>query len=148
MIDYQVHGDIAVITIDNPPVNALGPGILEGIEEAVARAVDERLVNAVVLVGAGGTFVAGADINIFTAVRTREEALARSDWFHRGLRRIEDAAKPVVAAIHGNALGGGLDPCRGRRVLGAEGDGTPPERCKGDEQQHQAHRPTSDTERA
>ena len=62
-----------------------------------------------VVAGAGNTFVAGADINIFKTLNTREQALERSGNMHARLRDIEDSAKPVVAAIHGNALGGGLE---------------------------------------
>src|SRR5258706_5179496 len=105
----EIVGDVAVITIDNPPVNALGPGVLEAIEESVARSVAEPGVKAVVLVGAGATFVAGADINVFTTLTTHEQASERSGVMHAQLRRIEDASKPIVAAIHGHALGGGLE---------------------------------------
>src|SRR5437773_2611230 len=100
---------VAVVTIDNPPVNALGPGVLEAIEVSVAESVTNSSVRAVVLIGAGTTFVAGADINIFKTLTTREQAIERSGMMHTRLRRIEDASKPVVAAIHGHALGGGLE---------------------------------------
>jgi 3-hydroxyacyl-CoA dehydrogenase len=109
LIRYAVHDRVAVLTIDNPPVNALGPGVREGIEEAVARAAADAAVDAAVLVGAGSTFIAGADINIFSALKTRDDSLARSQEVHALLRRLEDCPKPLVAAIHGNALGGGLE---------------------------------------
>ena len=109
LIRYEVSHRVAVITVDNPPVNALGAGVLEGIDEAVARGADDGGVDALVLVGAASTFIAGADIRIFGALKTREQALSRSEGTHARLRRIEDSVKPVVAAIHGNALGGGLE---------------------------------------
>ena len=109
LIRYEVRDRIAVLTVDNPPVNALGPGVLEGIEEAVARGCTDAGVDAMVLIGAGSTFIAGADIKIFGTLKTREQSLARSEGTHARLLRVEDATKPLVAAIHGNALGGGLE---------------------------------------
>ena len=109
LVHYQVRDRVAVLTIDNPPVNAMGPGVLEAIEEQVARANNDADVDAIVLIGAGSTFVAGADIKIFGTLKTREQSLARSEGTHARLRRIEDSRKALVAAIHGNALGGGLE---------------------------------------
>ena len=77
LIHYAVRDRVAVLTIDNPPVNAMGPGVLEGIEENVARANDDPDVVAIVLIGAGTTFIAGADIKIFATLKTREQSLAR-----------------------------------------------------------------------
>jgi 3-hydroxyacyl-CoA dehydrogenase len=65
LVRYEVRDGVAVITIDNPPVNALGPGVPEGISDAVARACHDAAVAAIVLTGAGPTFIAGADINVF-----------------------------------------------------------------------------------
>src|SRR5687768_10316265 len=109
LIHYQIRDRVAVLTIDNPPVNAMGPGVLEGIEDNVARANRDADVDAMVLIGAGTTFIAGADIKIFGTLKTREQSLARSEATHARLKRIEDSKKPLVAAIHGNALGGGLE---------------------------------------
>jgi 3-hydroxyacyl-CoA dehydrogenase len=109
LVHYEVRQRVAVLTIDNPPVNALAPGVWEAVDEAVARASGDSDVDALVLIGAGQTFVAGADINIFKTLRTREQSLERSGRTHALLTRLEDAAKPLVAAIHGHALGGGLE---------------------------------------
>jgi 3-hydroxyacyl-CoA dehydrogenase len=109
VIHDALRDGVAVITIDNPPVNALGPGVLEAIEAAVVRASHDSSVKAVVLIGAGETFVAGADINIFKTLTTRQQALAQCESYHGILRNIEAASKPVVVAIHGHALGGGLE---------------------------------------
>ena len=109
LIRYEIRERIAILTVDNPPVNALGPGVVEGIEEAVARADADQGVDAMILIGNGSTFIAGADIKIFGTIKTREQSLSRSEAMHARLQRIEDAAKPLVAAIHGNALGGGLE---------------------------------------
>ena len=128
MIQYEVGDGIAVITIDNPPVNALGPGVLEGIESAVERGASDPSVRAIVLIGAGETFVAGADINIFKTMTTRQQSLARAEAFHATLKNIENASKPVVAAIHGHALGGGLELamcCHSRIALSSARVGQP-----------------------
>jgi 3-hydroxyacyl-CoA dehydrogenase len=109
LIHYEVRDRVAVLTVDNPPVNAMGPGVLEAIEEQVVRANEDENVDAIVLIGAGSTFVAGADIRIFGTLKTREQSLERSQNTHARLKRIEDSTKPLVAAIHGNALGGGLE---------------------------------------
>jgi 3-hydroxyacyl-CoA dehydrogenase len=109
LVRYEVRSGVAVVTVDNPPVNALSPGVPEGIEAGVMRAAVDPEVRAVVLIGAGTTFIAGADIRYFETVRTREMSLERSRNIHARLVRIESCPKPLVAAIHGTALGGGLE---------------------------------------
>ena len=108
-VHYEIKDRVAVLTIDNPPVNALGAGVWEAIENGVARGGSDEAVDAIVLIGAGSTFIAGADIKVFGTITSREQSLQRSVETHARLKRIEDARKPVVAAIHGNAFGGGLE---------------------------------------
>ena len=109
LVRYEIRDHVAVVTIDNPPVNALSAGVMEGISEAVERGGDDAGVDAIVLIGAGTTFIAGADINIFKELKTREQSIERSQAVHARLKKLEDADKPLVAAIHGHALGGGLE---------------------------------------
>jgi 3-hydroxyacyl-CoA dehydrogenase len=109
LVRYEVKDRVAVVTIDNPPVNALSPAVWDGIDQLVQRGVADPDADAIVLIGAGTTFIAGADIKVFDTLKTREDSFARSAGTHALLRRMEDASKPLVAAIHGNALGGGLE---------------------------------------
>jgi 3-hydroxyacyl-CoA dehydrogenase len=109
LVRYELKDRVAVVTIDNPPVNALSPAVWEGIDQAVQRGVADPGADAIVLIGAGTTFIAGADIKVFDTLKTKADSFARSAGTHALLRRMEDATKPLVAAIHGNALGGGLE---------------------------------------
>src|SRR5581483_11270194 len=99
--------DIAVITVNNPPVNALSPGVPEGIAEAVEQIAKDPTIKAAVLIGAGTTFIAGADIKEFGKITSgqRQGGVGLVPI----LKRIEDSSKPVVVAIHGTAFGGGLE---------------------------------------
>ncbi len=99
--------DVAVITIDNPPVNALSTEVRQAIREAIEEADNDNRVAAIVLIGAGRTFVAGADINEFQKITSGSSQ--RVPEMARLVERIEDCRKPVVAAIHGHALGGGME---------------------------------------
>ena len=107
VVHYERVDRVAVVTVDNPPVNALSLVVWHALDEAVQRAAGDPAVDAVVLIGAGSTFIAGADIKVFATLKTREQSLERSQGTHALLKRIEDCQKPIVAAIHGVALGGG-----------------------------------------
>lgn len=109
IVEYQRLDDVALLTIDNPPVNALAAGVWDALLHGVERAGADPDVTGIVLTGRGTTFVAGADLRIFDAIQTREVSLERSEHVHRVLAAIEDSSKPIVAALVGDALGGGLE---------------------------------------
>ena len=104
LVYLSKDNDIAIITINNPPVNALSPGVPEGIAEAIDKVNSDPGAKAAVLIGAGKTFVAGADINEFGKITSGKTRGAVS-VFPQMLRKIEDCSKPVVMAIHGTAFG-------------------------------------------
>lgn len=106
LVTFTREGDVAVITIDNPPVNAIGPGVPEGIQAAIQQAQSDPQVRTIVVTGAGQTFIAGADIREFGKIVSGERPPLSLLPF---LLAIEDSSKPVVMAIHGQAFGGGLE---------------------------------------
>jgi 3-hydroxyacyl-CoA dehydrogenase len=106
-VEFTKNGNVGVITVDNPPVNALSPGVPEGIAQAIEQVNSDDSIAAAVLLGAGRTFVSGADIREFAKMRTGQARGTIS--FPILLNNIENSRKPVVMAIHGNALGGGLE---------------------------------------
>src|SRR5580658_2736032 len=106
LVRISRDNDVAVITIDNPPVNALSPGVPEGIWAAIDEVNADSAVQAAVVIGGGRTFVAGADIKEFGKMTSR--ASPRRSLLPL-LLHIEDSGKPVVMAIHGTAFGGGLE---------------------------------------
>ncbi len=101
-VTTEKHGDILVVLVNNPPVNALSWHVRQGIKDGMDAAMADDSVKAVVLRCAGQTFIAGADITEFGKP-------AQGPDFNEVLNSIELAPKPVIAAIHGTALGGGLE---------------------------------------
>ncbi len=101
-VTTQRHDDVLVITVNNPPVNALSWHVRQGLKDGVAEALGDDSIKAAVLICDGTTFIAGADITEFTQA-PKEPALGAT------LDAMETATKPIIAAIHGTALGGGLE---------------------------------------
>jgi 3-hydroxyacyl-CoA dehydrogenase len=115
--NYAVHGDVAVITLDNPPVNGLGHALRAGIVAGLERAEADAAVKAVVITGAGKAFSGGADIREFNSPK----ALAEPN-LHTVIRAVEGSTKPVVAAISGACMGGGLELALGCHYRVAQAD--------------------------
>ena len=108
LVEYEKHGAVGVITVVNPPVNALSIGVPQGIIDGVAAGENDPEVRALVLIGSGRTFIAGADIREFNKPRPRGAADLRDL-----IARLEGASIPVIAAIHGAAFGGGCEAAMG-----------------------------------
>ena len=97
---------IAVIVIDNPPVNAIGQDVYEGLLSAFDLLSQDASLKAVVIAAAGRTFIAGADIKLLEQAGRGEGGRL---YLHPLLEKIENFSKPVVVALHGTALGGGME---------------------------------------
>lgn len=105
-VHYQRHDDIGVIRIDNPPVNALGQAVRSGLLEALDQGLADDDARALVLMADGRTFIAGADIREFGQP-------PQPPLLPEVIARIEACTKPLVAVLHGTALGGGLEVALG-----------------------------------
>ena len=101
-VHYEVRGNVALMTIDNPPVNPLSSGVRQGLQDGLTRALADDAVAAIVLTGAGRAFIAGADISEFGG---KSEGPSLGDC----LAAMDNSSKPIVAAINGTAFGGGLE---------------------------------------
>ena len=102
-VHLERQGDIAVLTIDNPPVNAIGPAVVAGLASAIDRFEADRSYKALLVHCDGSTFVAGGDIGSF------DDPGFSAAPFNATLARIEALDRPVVASLHGSVLGGGLE---------------------------------------
>jgi 3-hydroxyacyl-CoA dehydrogenase len=103
-VSYRIEDDVAVLTIDNPPVNALSLSVREGLMESLGRAADDPQVKSLVIIGSRGSFAAGADIKEIASGIVLKSPITREVQ-----ARIESLDKPVIAAIEGVALGGGFE---------------------------------------
>lgn len=120
-VSYRTEGSIAVISINNPPVNALSHAVREGVMDSIGQAVSDKAIGAVVLICTGRTFIAGADITEFGKPPKAPSLIELVEV-------LSNCPKPVTAAIHGTALGGGLETalaCRYRIVLATTRVGLP-----------------------
>ena len=108
-IQVELQDGVAILIMNNPPVNQLSPDFSRELGEAISSAWEDDDVKAIVLTGTGKNFIAGADITQIQSVKTKQEILPVALEAARFLNSIEAGPKPVVAAINGNALGGGLE---------------------------------------
>ncbi len=107
LVRSSIETGVGVVTVHNPPVNALSPGVPEGIVKAVEHFACDDTVRAIILIGADPTFIAGADIKEFAKITSGQGR--RGAGLLDAIGVLENCPKPVVAAIHGTALGGGLE---------------------------------------
>jgi 3-hydroxyacyl-CoA dehydrogenase len=109
MIDYSTSGSAALLRLADPPLNVLTFAMLDALAKAVDRANDDENIKGIVLTGSDDHFSVGADVNIFKAISTDDEAIELSRRFQDMFDRIERSPKPVAAALSGSVMGGALE---------------------------------------
>jgi len=108
-VKVEVKGGAGILKLNNPPVNQLSEPFVREMADAISEAFQDQEVKAIILTGTGKNFIAGADITEIKGVTDKELIFSRVMENHRFLNTIEDSPKPVIAAINGNCLGGGLE---------------------------------------
>lgn len=108
-LSWKVEEGVAIVTIQRPPANALSRGLILEVDEMLSTVENDDAIRVIVLHGEGRFFSAGADIKEFTEVSSGEEFSKLASSGQKVFERLETFSKPVIAAIHGAALGGGLE---------------------------------------
>ena len=108
-LQIELKDGVAVFTMDNPPVNQLSQHFVQELVEAFTEAYGDEGIKAIVMTGSGKNFIAGADITQIKNVKSKDELLPRLKKNNQFINTIETGSKPVIAAINGNCLGGGLE---------------------------------------
>ncbi len=108
-ISYRVEDRIAFLTINNPPMNAISREVAQQLDEAVVEIGKDDNIKAVIFSGEGRAFISGADIRMLKEVKDRHQARNVTSVLHGALNKLEALRKPVIAAVHGFCLGGGLE---------------------------------------
>ena len=105
-VSYELKENIGIITVNNPPVNALSQAVRAGLTECLEKGIKDNGAEALIVTGGGRTFMAGADISEFGKP-------AKSPDLNSVINTYEDSSKPTIAALHGTPLGGGLEVSMG-----------------------------------
>ncbi|HDZ23175.1 MAG TPA: enoyl-CoA hydratase/isomerase family protein, partial [Desulfobacteraceae bacterium] len=108
-IEVEQKDGVAILTMNNPPVNQLSPDFAMELGKAIAEAFGDDGIKAIILTGTGKNFIAGADIRQVQAIKDEDAVFTQALTWAQFMNQIEMGPKPVICAINGNALGGGLE---------------------------------------